>query len=80
MPHVDNPDGLPKTPPREQGTIPLTAEDSQKVKNDLLGTLSMFDFKPDPRSVDEALGLAQHTEVPFGSQPDLRGQQPQRRG
>jgi hypothetical protein len=77
MPHVDHDDGLPKTPPRPQGTIPKPAASNQKAKTGLLGTLSMFDYQPDPKKIDEALGLSQHTEVPFGSKPDLRVQRPQ---
>lgn len=57
MPHV-NPDDLPKTAPRKQAPIPKDKEplSAKQSKAGLLGTLSMYEYKPSSDEVDKALG------------------------
>ncbi len=65
MPHIPDTTGLPSTPPRPgQAPLPESKSSKSKTKGDvgkkvragMLPTLSVLDYRPDQRLVDEALG------------------------
>jgi len=82
MPHVDDnfDEGIPTSPPREQGPIPKASSerDKQQPQRGLLPTLSVMDYEPDQRLVEAALGGLPGVESSNGNQSQLsKFEQPQ---
>lgn len=80
MPHVDDQfdQNLPSTPPRDdQAAIPKeeSTQTAKKAQIGLLPTLSIQNYEPDPKLVEQALGNSENMEVQ--RDPGLRFQQPQ---